>query len=772
MIVFFLAVVVPGNPSSALLDSCSNKIPAIIGVEHVDLMPPFTNSQILSSNLTIDASQLATPVFGAGHQLREFPAVYLTDAVLPTATVLHALSKIKEFSAANWEPCVGQRSQFASKRCLTLPVAGDQVLEAAVSTIGQTYNIDVSALKADGLPIIRYLPGAPAVGVHGDKGVDGVVPNATLVLYLTDGGGDIGGRTFFPSSQIEVSPKHGSCLSFANGDVSTHHGVEALSANAPSDRMVVQIPLLLQSSTGIYDGVAYSEHVSGNKSNFTFFLLPCLNRTQSTCQLFPLESDFFNSEVHLCAYYNDKCQDARIDVYPIPGISYSHGVVRTSTAAYDFVEPDMILLYRLYEPEENASSLDFGITGDGTLHSFPKVIPFLYCAKTRKKQALFVESEFTQIQFFDDKILVEMDQGSHEFTNLCMESALKRSVLNWFSQSLDGFSNPFYRGRTTFTRRLLDTFEYKSTAYDNPKGFNFGKLTELKCFVPRQDNSFSFPNSIPEIVDTPATVVATQDNPNFPLKFIPVEPAADTFGFVYNSTTGDLHIKYAGSNTTSVFRPNVTNDAFQHAKLECFCDTDYTCGSQLTLPDDDGNGNRTKLQNFYTFDVSDFGTESNAYVNAGTAYAKSSGPNVFAGTTTGKDLVTAYDFRRESYGIEKSYHHIYCLGLDEDTCSSAGCSFEIIYDINMCLSVPVSSGTCHGTLIKYADGFDFCAERPHKKASKSSSSSSKRSDGTMVVVGVAAAVAVALLVLLIFKGGNSPTSSRSMKYVQLDTTAF
>ena len=106
-----------------------------------------------------------------------------------------------------------------------LPVAGDALLEEVTATIGTTWNIDVSLLRRDGLPIIRYLPGAPSVGVHGDIGATGLVPNVTLVLYLTDGEAASGeveqkqgsGQTFFPgtpccSSLLLLSSLLGLCL--------------------------------------------------------------------------------------------------------------------------------------------------------------------------------------------------------------------------------------------------------------------------------------------------------------------------------------------------------------------------------------------------------------------------------------------------------------------------------------------------------------------------------------------------------------------------------
>ena len=76
------------------------------------------------------------------------------------------LSKVPKDEAA-YSPCIGQVDEFDSKRCTFLPVAGDALLEAQLAKIEHSFDIDVAQLKSGGLPIIRYLPGAPPVGKHG-----------------------------------------------------------------------------------------------------------------------------------------------------------------------------------------------------------------------------------------------------------------------------------------------------------------------------------------------------------------------------------------------------------------------------------------------------------------------------------------------------------------------------------------------------------------------------------------------------------------------------
>lgn len=110
---------------------------------------------------------------------------------------------------------------------------------------------------------------------HGDEGADGRVPNATIVIYLTDASSDIGGETFFPELDVRVTPRRGAALSFANVDAAgapnaaVKHGVAPLSRHAASDRLVLQIPLRppaagARSAAG-HRWEAYAEHVSGAK---------------------------------------------------------------------------------------------------------------------------------------------------------------------------------------------------------------------------------------------------------------------------------------------------------------------------------------------------------------------------------------------------------------------------------------------------------------------------------------------------------------------------
>jgi len=90
----------------------------------------------------------------------------------------------------------------------------------------------------------------------------------TLVLYLTDAAAP-SGQTYFPAAGVTVAPRRGTVLSFANVDATgapdakAKHGVSRVAADAPSDRFVVQIPIV-HAAPG-ERAVAYAEHVSGTK---------------------------------------------------------------------------------------------------------------------------------------------------------------------------------------------------------------------------------------------------------------------------------------------------------------------------------------------------------------------------------------------------------------------------------------------------------------------------------------------------------------------------
>ena len=215
------------------------------------------------------ANDLAAPLQSAGMRLSASPNIWLTHDFLSAKTIDHIVSKVPKDEAA-YSPCIGQVDEFDSKRCTHVPVAGDEIIDAALAKIENTWNIDVAKMREGGLPIIRYLPGAPAVGKHGDEDRHGVVPNATLVMYLTPSSGSgQPGQTIFPEADVAVSPKPGSVLSFQNVDEHgarhphAKHLVSSVPKDATGDRLVVQIPIAHgPKGTRPY---AYPEHVSGNK---------------------------------------------------------------------------------------------------------------------------------------------------------------------------------------------------------------------------------------------------------------------------------------------------------------------------------------------------------------------------------------------------------------------------------------------------------------------------------------------------------------------------
>jgi len=218
---------------------------------------------IALSTVLTDLARPSTPSL----RLASEPNLWLTHDFINSEVVDHLLSKVPK-DEAKFEPCIGQIEEFDSKRCTMLPAQGDEVMEAFLAKVETVWNVDVSRLQKSGVPIIRYLPGAPPVGKHGDEDRHGMVPNATLVAYLT--ASERGGHTLFPEANVSITPRRGSILAFQNVD--THgrphplakHSVSAVPKDATHDRIVIQIPIAHSSEGRRY---AYPEHVSGMKNH-------------------------------------------------------------------------------------------------------------------------------------------------------------------------------------------------------------------------------------------------------------------------------------------------------------------------------------------------------------------------------------------------------------------------------------------------------------------------------------------------------------------------
>ena len=224
---------------------------------------------ILSAPFLLGRNDLARPASSAATRLSDSPSIWLTPDFLSPEAIAHMLMQVPKDEAA-YSPCIGQVDEFESKRCAMMPVAGDAIIEAVVAKVENTWAVDTAKLLEGGLPIIRYLPGAPAVGKHGDEDRHGTIPNATLVVYLTGASSSgVSGQTIFPDANVSVSPKPGAVLSFQNTDEHgkrhplAKHLVSAVAKDAPGDRLILQIPIMhMVKGTRPY---AYPEHVSGNK---------------------------------------------------------------------------------------------------------------------------------------------------------------------------------------------------------------------------------------------------------------------------------------------------------------------------------------------------------------------------------------------------------------------------------------------------------------------------------------------------------------------------
>jgi len=236
------------------------------------LRPPIMFGLLSATQSLPHGSDLAAAPNHQGTRLAASPPIWLQEDFFSGDHIQKVLSKIPKDESA-WEPCVGQKSEFKSKRCTMLPVKGDTVMEDMVSKLEKAWDVDMSSLLS-GLPVIRYLPGAPPVGLHGDMGHDGLVPNSTIVMYLTNSDkkedGSATGQTKFPDANVEVAPRAGSLLSFQNTDElglphpKAKHSVGAVPHDAKQDRLVVQIPILHEVGKRAR---AYPEHVSGPGKN-------------------------------------------------------------------------------------------------------------------------------------------------------------------------------------------------------------------------------------------------------------------------------------------------------------------------------------------------------------------------------------------------------------------------------------------------------------------------------------------------------------------------
>ena len=84
-----------------------------------------------------------------------------------------------------------------SKRCTLIPVDADVQRRSPPFPPRPA-----STRRAGHAADHPLLAGAPLVGVHGDVGADGLVPNRTLVAYRIDADAPGSGETFFPALNV------------------------------------------------------------------------------------------------------------------------------------------------------------------------------------------------------------------------------------------------------------------------------------------------------------------------------------------------------------------------------------------------------------------------------------------------------------------------------------------------------------------------------------------------------------------------------------------
>ena len=96
--------------------------------------------------IAVSAKDLAAPSTSLEtERLSSSPNIHITHEFLSSTAIAHLLSKVPK-DESKYEPCIGQKEEFDSKRCTLLPTEGDEIAEAAIAKIGTTWGIDTSLL--------------------------------------------------------------------------------------------------------------------------------------------------------------------------------------------------------------------------------------------------------------------------------------------------------------------------------------------------------------------------------------------------------------------------------------------------------------------------------------------------------------------------------------------------------------------------------------------------------------------------------------------------
>ena len=196
---------------------------------------------------------------GGGRLLSSRPWLYYDEHFLSPAEVQSVLALLPE---ANLTACVEkdrwQGTWSDHRKCGMLRVEAQPSMQSLLDKVALVWPCDISGITH--IPVRLTPPNSSAVPSHLDLYNDAdkarlnrTYPDALVFVYLTDGPDDeeAGGRVVFHANGLRVPTRAGAMLTFASvdptgkSDPAAMHEVEAYSAAAQSDRVMLSIPLLV-----------------------------------------------------------------------------------------------------------------------------------------------------------------------------------------------------------------------------------------------------------------------------------------------------------------------------------------------------------------------------------------------------------------------------------------------------------------------------------------------------------------------------------------------
>lgn len=194
-----------------------------------------------------------------GHLLSDRPRVHYIPEFLTADEVSLVLGALPpqpwqpvKADYADCDTADGKTEQNVSTAKLQLTAP----LQPIVHKLSTLLGANVESITE--LPALRYAPGHTGLDVHHDRfHSDGGMPDATLLIYLTRVPPGAS-QTIFPDVSLQISPQPGAMLAWMNVDAqhavdpTAAHGISALGVDAPTDRIVIQIPVnLLPPNSGL-----------------------------------------------------------------------------------------------------------------------------------------------------------------------------------------------------------------------------------------------------------------------------------------------------------------------------------------------------------------------------------------------------------------------------------------------------------------------------------------------------------------------------------------